>query len=119
MESASRNRLTRLAHHSVGRMEVITVARRRELGVLVVDCGDVVCIPRDAIYTLVDRLGIDPSNDLARVQAVDQLIQQLGGVECRFDADGKYGVDETFVVDDAGEQWRAVIIGGPKESFVP
>lgn len=87
--------------------------QRKELGVIAVDCGDVVCIPIDFFVRLVSGRGDD--NDFS---IVDKLVHEAGGVRCQFPGDGMYGVDTVTIHMEDGDEYQAVIIGGPEDSYV-
>jgi hypothetical protein len=76
--------------------------KRRELGVISVDAGDVVCFSMDRCLDIAERLKLD----------VDDFIKLYDGVECDFRADGGYGVDQVTAVQDDGETFDMVMIGG-------
>jgi len=76
--------------------------KRRELGVISVDAGDVVCFSMDRCLDIAERLKMD----------VDTFIQRYNGVECDFRADGGYGVDQVTAVQDDGKTYDMVMIGG-------
>jgi len=76
--------------------------KRRELGVISVDAGDVVCFSMDRCLEMAERLDMD----------VDTFIRRFEGVECDFRADGGYGVDQVIAVQDDGKTYDMVMIGG-------
>lgn len=76
--------------------------KRRELGVISVDAGDVVCFSMDRCLDIAERLKLD----------VDTFIKRYDGVECDFRADGGYGVDQVTAVQDDGKTYDMVLIGG-------
>lgn len=75
--------------------------KRKELGVISVDAGDVVCFSMDRCLDIAERLNMD----------VDTFIRRYGGVECDFRADGGYGVDKVTAVQDDGKTYDMVLIG--------
>lgn len=76
----------------------------KELGVLYVDCGDVVCFSIDALIHMSEDMGFED---------VDSFVKDYGGISCEFHADGGYGVTKTTVVSKDFDTYDAVIIGGP------
>jgi len=85
--------------------------KRNELGVAVVDCGDVVVLPIDALQEI--WLEHHKVQDATYCKQIDDWIKSIGGVHCRFACDGAYGVDSVTVVTDEYEPYRGVLIGGP------
>jgi len=79
--------------------------KKRELGVISVDAGDVVCFSMDSCLRVAERLGLD----------VDAFIERYNGVECDFRADGGYGVDQVTAVQDDGKTYDMILIGGDAE----
>lgn len=82
--------------------------KRRSLGLVTVDAGDVVVFSYDKVMKLAERLGYDP------LDGTDDMIEDFDGVPCEFGCDGIYGVDEVTVKDSAGNEYAAVLIGGPE-----
>jgi len=81
--------------------------QRLNLGLVAVDAGDVVVFSYDAVMKMAARLGYDP------ITGTDNFIKAFKGVECQFGADGGYGVDKVTVKDAKGDEYDAVLIGGP------
>lgn len=82
--------------------------KSRELGRVVVDAGDVVVFSMDQIIRLAEKLKISE----------ETLIQRYEGVACDFHADGTYGVDRLFAVNDEGKTYPVVMIGGEPDKFL-
>lgn len=82
--------------------------KNRELGRVLVDAGDVVVFSMDAIMRLAERLKVSE----------DTLISRYEGVSCEFGADGTYGVDRLFAVNDEGKTYPVVMIGGEPDKFL-
>lgn len=86
--------------------------RRKELGVIPVDVGDVVCFPMDSVIDIMVKLGVCDDNKL--MESEKKFIQEFKGVACEFGSDGCYGVDKVTVVDRDGETYDCVLVGGPE-----
>ncbi len=78
--------------------------RSRELGKLIVDCGDVVCFSVDNVIKLAEQHGF-------AVEKVDEFIKKWGGVECDLRSNGVCGVDQVTAVNQNGSTYNAIIIG--------
>lgn len=63
---------------------------KKDLGTLYVDCGDVVCLPMDAIIKIMDQLKIEHNFD----EKIGEYIKKIGGICCGFRCDGKYRVSK-------------------------
>ena len=87
--------------------------KRSELGIVVVDCGDVVAMPIDALMNIWgESHKLDNADDLKQM---DHWIAALGGVRCDFRCDGRYGVDRVTIVTHEYEVYGGVLMGGPAE----
>lgn len=80
--------------------------KARELGVISVDAGDVVCFSMDEVI----RMAGD-------VDDVDRFIKRHKGVECDFRADGGYGVDQVTAVQQDGKTFDMILIGGDSKNL--
>lgn len=76
--------------------------KKKELGVLEVGEGDVVCFSTDSIASLAGG----PVN-------VDNFIRSFGGQKCEFNATGRYGVDTAIAIDKEGKQYQVAVVGLP------
>lgn len=76
--------------------------KSKELGVISVDAGDVVCFSMDSCLDIAERLNM----------GVDSFIRQFSGVQCDFRSDGGYGVDKVTAVQQDGSTCDMVLIGG-------
>ena len=76
--------------------------KSKELGVISVDAGDVVCFSMDRCLDIADRLNM----------SVDNFIGNFSGVKCEFRSDGGYGVNKVTAVDLVGSTCDMVLIGG-------
>jgi hypothetical protein len=83
------------------------IIRSKELGVISVDAGDVVCFSMDRCLDIAERLNM----------GVDSFIRNFSGVECNFGADGGYGVDKVIAVQKDGTTYDVVLIGGDIRNF--
>lgn len=88
--------------------------RRKELGVIPVDCGDVVCFPIDSVVDIMRELGV--CNEDKIVESEKEFIQKFKGVACEFRSDGCYGIDKVSVVDKNGDVYDAVLVGAPEDT---
>lgn len=80
--------------------------KARELGIISVDAGDVVCFSMDEVI----RMAGDPDR-------VDNFIKRHRGVECEFRADGGYGVDQVTAVQQDGTTFDMILIGGDSKNL--
>ena len=88
--------------------------KRDELGIAVVDCGDVVVMPIDALGDIwLEHHRLDNADDHEQMEA---WIKSIGGVCCEFRCDGRYGVDRVTVLTDDYEPYDGVLIGGPEDN---
>lgn len=79
----------------------------RELGVISVDAGDVVCFSMDEVLKMAERRNMD----------VDDFIKRHRGVECDFRADGGYGVDKVTAVQQDGKTYDMILMGGDTKNL--
>lgn len=87
--------------------------RRDQLGIAVVDCGDVVVMPIDALGDIwLENHKLDNADDHDQMES---WIKSIGGVRCEFRCDGRYGVDRVTIVTDDYEPYDGVLIGGPED----
>ena len=76
--------------------------KSKELGVISVDAGDVVCFSMDRCLDIAKRLNM----------SVDNFIGNFSGVKCEFRSDGGYVVNKVTAVDLVGSTCDMVLIGG-------
>ena len=82
--------------------------KSKELGIISVDAGDVVCFSMDRCLDIADRLNM----------SVDNFIKSFSGVNCEFHSDGGYGVDKVTAVRQDGSTCDMVLIGGDTKNFL-
>lgn len=76
--------------------------KSKEMGVISVDAGDVVCFSYDEVMNMASECGM----------GTEAFITQFNGVECGFAADGGYGVDKVTAVQQTGQTYDMILIGG-------
>jgi hypothetical protein len=81
--------------------------KSKELGVISVDAGDVVCLSMDCCLDIAKRLNM----------SVDNFIRNFRGVKCEFHSDGGYGVDKVTAVQQDGSTCDMVLIGGDTKNL--
>lgn len=81
--------------------------KARELGVISVDAGDVICFSMDEVLNMAERQNMD----------VDDFIRRYRGVECDFRADGGYGVDKVTAVQQDGKTYDMILMGGDTKNL--
>jgi len=84
--------------------------KKKELGVLSVDAGDVICFSMDSVLKLMKRLNGDCGNF---GDDVDNFIEEVGGVPCDFRCDGGYSVDKMTAVMNNGSTCSVAVLGMP------
>lgn len=91
--------------------------REKELGVLSVDAGDVVCFSLDSFIKIAEKLKRGFANKKLDVHAqsadLDEFIKENDGILCEFHCDGGYGVSKVTAVGPDGNTYSAALIGGP------
>ena len=87
--------------------------KRDQLGIAVVDCGDVVVLPIDALGDIwLENHRLDNADDYERME---EWITSIAGVRGELRADGRYGVDRVTVVTDEYKVSDGVLIGCPED----
>ena len=81
--------------------------KARELGVISVDGGDVICFSMDEVLDMAK----------ARNMNVNDFIKLHRGVECNFRADGGYGVDQVTAVLQDGTTYDMIWLGGDSDNI--
>lgn len=79
----------------------------KNLGSILVDVGDVVSFSFDSCMDIAEKLNMD----------VHKFIRTFSGVECDFRADGCYDVNKVAAVQNNGDTYDMVLIGGDIENF--
>lgn len=75
--------------------------KTRELGVLLVDAGDIVCFSKDDLLILAATMGT----------SYEALVQRFNGIACELNANGGYGVESIEMVGESGKR-EVIVIGG-------
>lgn len=86
--------------------------KSESLGVLSVDCGDVVCFSMDSVINMACGTQGYSSDILSR------FLKKHQGIECKFHSDGGYKVEQVTCVDDEGNTYKAVLVGAPNDRVV-
>ena len=83
---------------------------RKNLGLLTVNAGDVVCFSMDAVMRMKAAM---ESGVCECFFGVEDVIETFGGVCCEMGGDGIYGVDKVTILDTKGQEYNGALIGGP------